>query len=422
MAMGLTNMAKRYNGYVVNGFRVRTKGMDNSRFTQNSGVVVIASTTSFSSRKDINPMSGELTYYRKLTDIIEVCYTDETKFFLFKCNWVNSRMGVKVDNFGITSVNFSHLLYKDNNPTDEPFILASQAEQVMYVEDPIDLEWEVAIKMTSRDTFDMGKDGNFNTIVAVPQAQPYSFIMADDAPILSCLKCHGQLRKKTTIKRRLVTRTRNNTTDASVQTSLASSGSGSTTSNDVRKKGRGPALGYQGKEKIKIIFNECKQSIGDSSTDLVNLLGGIAKCRARAPFNIVSWTSMPDTNLDLMWQDVQWSLKKWKSRVKHDFFTPNKDDPEKLLTPPSGSQVNPEQWPDLVNYWQCDDVQKCQDFWWRNLVVRHMTGNKAHLADYQEFKGDSVAFGGSNERITGKGKIKDGKLDFEDVYYVTKAL
>nr|GEZ73521.1 ribonuclease H-like domain-containing protein [Tanacetum cinerariifolium] len=49
---------------------------------------------------------------------------------------------------------------------------------------------------------------------------------------------------------------------------------------------------------------------------------------------------------------------------------------------------------------------------------RHMTGNKAHLADYQEFKGGYVAFGGSNGRITGKGKIKNGRLDFEDVYYV----
>nr|GEW51308.1 ribonuclease H-like domain-containing protein [Tanacetum cinerariifolium] len=45
---------------------------------------------------------------------------------------------------------------------------------------------------------------------------------------------------------------------------------------------------------------------------------------------------------------------------------------------------------------------------------RHMTGNKAHLADYQEFKGGSVAFGCSNGRITGKGKIKAGRLDFED--------
>nr|GEZ61611.1 ribonuclease H-like domain-containing protein [Tanacetum cinerariifolium] len=45
-------------------------------------------------------------------------------------------------------------------------------------------------------------------------------------------------------------------------------------------------------------------------------------------------------------------------------------------------------------------------------------GNKAHLVDYQEFKGGSAAFGGSNGRITSKGKIKAGRLDFQDVYYV----
>nr|GEW63514.1 hypothetical protein [Tanacetum cinerariifolium] len=37
---------------------------------------------------------------------------------------------------------------------------------------------------------------------------------------------------------------------------------------------------------------------------------------------------------------------------------------------------------------------------------------------YQEFMGSSIAFGGSNGRITGKGKIKAGRLDFEDVYYM----
>nr|GEY99956.1 ribonuclease H-like domain-containing protein [Tanacetum cinerariifolium] len=37
-----------------------------------------------------------------------------------------------------------------------------------------------------------------------------------------------------------------------------------------------------------------------------------------------------------------------------------------------------------------------------------MTGKKAHIADYQEFKGSSAAFRGSNGRITDKGKIKAG--------------
>nr|GEV16631.1 putative ribonuclease H-like domain-containing protein [Tanacetum cinerariifolium] len=51
---------------------------------------------------------------------------------------------------------------------------------------------------------------------------------------------------------------------------------------------------------------------------------------------------------------------------------------------------------------------------------RHMTGNKSYLTYYQEIDGRFVAFGGNAKRgkITGKGKIRTGKLDFEDVYFV----
>nr|GEW21751.1 retrovirus-related Pol polyprotein from transposon TNT 1-94 [Tanacetum cinerariifolium] len=47
---------------------------------------------------------------------------------------------------------------------------------------------------------------------------------------------------------------------------------------------------------------------------------------------------------------------------------------------------------------------------------RHMTGKKAHFVDYHEFKGGSVAFGGRNGRITGKGKIKAGRFSW--VYFL----
>ncbi|GJY83005.1 putative ribonuclease H-like domain-containing protein [Tanacetum coccineum] len=49
---------------------------------------------------------------------------------------------------------------------------------------------------------------------------------------------------------------------------------------------------------------------------------------------------------------------------------------------------------------------------------RHMTGNKGYLVDYQDYNGGPVAFGGSKGQITGKGKIRTGKLDFEDVCFV----
>nr|GEX64415.1 putative reverse transcriptase domain-containing protein [Tanacetum cinerariifolium] len=49
---------------------------------------------------------------------------------------------------------------------------------------------------------------------------------------------------------------------------------------------------------------------------------------------------------------------------------------------------------------------------------RNMTENKAYLVEYQDFIGGPVAFGGTKGQITSKGKIRTGKLNFEDVYFV----
>nr|GEV99389.1 hypothetical protein [Tanacetum cinerariifolium] len=52
--------------------------------------------------------------------------------------------------------------------------------------------------------------------------------------------------------------------------------------------------------------------------------------------------------------------------------------------------------------------------------LRHMTGNLSYLSDFEEINGGYVAFGGNPKggKITGKDKIKTGKLDFDDVYFV----
>ena len=48
-----------------------------------------------------------------------------------------------------------------------------------------------------------------------------------------------------------------------------------------------------------------------------------------------------------------------------------------------------------------------------------MNGNKAYLSNYEDFNGEPVSFGGGvNGKVTGKGVIKTGNLDFEPVYYV----
>nr|GEV84297.1 hypothetical protein [Tanacetum cinerariifolium] len=51
---------------------------------------------------------------------------------------------------------------------------------------------------------------------------------------------------------------------------------------------------------------------------------------------------------------------------------------------------------------------------------RHMKGNMYYLSDFEDLNGGYVAFGGNPKggKISRKGKIKTGKLDFDDVYFV----
>nr|GFA04100.1 putative ribonuclease H-like domain-containing protein [Tanacetum cinerariifolium] len=52
--------------------------------------------------------------------------------------------------------------------------------------------------------------------------------------------------------------------------------------------------------------------------------------------------------------------------------------------------------------------------------LRHMTRNMSYLSNFEELNGRYVAFGGNPKggNISGKGKIRIGKLDFDDVYFV----
>nr|GEV32380.1 hypothetical protein [Tanacetum cinerariifolium] len=53
---------------------------------------------------------------------------------------------------------------------------------------------------------------------------------------------------------------------------------------------------------------------------------------------------------------------------------------------------------------------------------RHVTGNMSYLSNFKELNGGYVAFGGNPKggKIFGKGKIRTGKLDFDDVYFVNE--
>nr|GEU53918.1 ribonuclease H-like domain-containing protein [Tanacetum cinerariifolium] len=53
-----------------------------------------------------------------------------------------------------------------------------------------------------------------------------------------------------------------------------------------------------------------------------------------------------------------------------------------------------------------------------NGCSRHMTGNISYLSDYEPFDRGYVSFGQGGCKSDGKGTIKTGKLEFENVYFV----
>ena len=77
---------------------------------------------------------------------------------LFKCKWVDNqnRRGYRTDEFGFSMVNFTHLIHGGDKIMDEPYVLASQATKVFYVEDKRHKDWYVVVKTKVRDVFDAG--------------------------------------------------------------------------------------------------------------------------------------------------------------------------------------------------------------------------------------------------------------------------
>ena len=114
---GPSEEAVCYNGYIVNIFRFRKNEIDCKRRTQSYGVLV---------KGDAN--TDNRGYFGVLIDIIELHYMGGNKIVMFKCEWRDvdhHGRGIVVDTYGRTLVNVMRSL-----KSNEPFVLACQAEQV----------------------------------------------------------------------------------------------------------------------------------------------------------------------------------------------------------------------------------------------------------------------------------------------------
>nr|GEW20317.1 hypothetical protein [Tanacetum cinerariifolium] len=84
--------------------------------------------------------------------------------------------------------------------------------------------------------------------------------------------------------------------------------------------------------------------------------------------------------------------------------------------------------PLIIENWHSDDeseeeISPTVEKEYKEKVVinsscsRHMIGNKSYLTNFEAYDGGFVSFGDGKGTISGKGKIKTGKLDFNDVYF-----
>jgi len=63
---------------------------------------------------------------------------------------------------------------------DEPYIQASQAQLVYYVEDNKDNGWCTLVHLKPRDLFDMGDDGTMTTYESKPHHQHLTSFLSND--------------------------------------------------------------------------------------------------------------------------------------------------------------------------------------------------------------------------------------------------
>ena len=86
---------------------------------------MVATKMKVASAKDQNPVVGDLSFYGVIDEIWLLDYI-AFKVPIFKCNWVNSNGGVKIDELGFILVDLERKGHRE-----DPFILASQAKQVV---------------------------------------------------------------------------------------------------------------------------------------------------------------------------------------------------------------------------------------------------------------------------------------------------
>lgn len=143
-----SNEVLSYSGYKISGTLYTTKGKDDVRSTQNSGVYLVADTPQVASARDKRMIRDEMSFYGVITEIWELDY-EKFRIPIFKCDWVDNGRGVVVDELGFTLANLNK-----KGHFNDTFVLGKCVEKIFYIQDPADPQWSVVVRLPKRDYSD----------------------------------------------------------------------------------------------------------------------------------------------------------------------------------------------------------------------------------------------------------------------------
>ncbi|KAA0060234.1 transposase [Cucumis melo var. makuwa] len=415
-----------YSGYIINGYYYHTKRRDDIRRVQNSGVSITATTMQVSSSKDKNPVMSDMTFYGVIREIWEIDY-HQLSFILFKCDWVDNRSGVKVDELGFTIVDLKRIGHKSDS-----FILATQAKQVFYVQDSANPEWSVVLTSPQRtieeDFFedeigDMLQECGYETIKRMPNVDTPNETDDTNSTYIRH-DCEG----------RWVEKVRNITAIFMMEDSSEDERE---MLPEVRKKSfvpRGPttmselALVRNSGQKLPIQFNEHGQPVGATSKKMQSYIGVCV--RQQIPITYNSWKEVPNELKDKIYDCISMSFdlqpnakhsilmsasrkfRTFKTTLTQKYILPSKDQPSLLQFPPKiYSHINQEDWESFVDARlseEWEDYSRIQRERRSKCVYNHHMSRKgyANLADELKITHD-VSYRSTLWKEARKGKNND---------------
>ncbi|KAA0062144.1 uncharacterized protein E6C27_scaffold89G005130 [Cucumis melo var. makuwa] len=289
-----------------------------------------------------------------------------------RCNWVDTKNGVRVDDLGFTLVDLNRIGHYSDS-----FILASQARPVFYVKDLGDGRWPIVVKPPEKDFVDnCYNDELSDTSLHCPA-------------ILECPA--GITRKDEEIPYIRV--------DCEGTWGVINKGKGTCGPTGMSEITRVSCDGH----KRVVEYNELGQPIGESATKLKSFIG--TTVRVHVSFSYQSWKDLPAELKDKIYelikggfvvdpkskrsilQNVSVCFRNFKSSLTIKHVLPYKEDLEKLKNPPTEySFIDREHWNIFVTsrlIEQFEMVSNNGHEWRKNNKYNHRMSQKcyANLAE-----------------------------------------